>query len=419
MGEGVADAPTLETRRPGHDQGRAHAALGRVPLVQVARCVGYLCPVQAIGGEAALLAQGFIIGRIIERVPVPEHLVEPVGIGAIVRQDDEDGVIELAGRLQVIAQAADVGVGRVEHAGVHGHALGIVTLAGCVKTIPGLGGRATARRGAAREQAHLDLARVTLGANRIPARVVAPHIAVDERLGRLVRVVIRLQGHDRQEGLGIALVGVQKTDHAVDVIAGRIKILGQGDFLATLEPAGSVMNRRVRFALVIVRSGLRQRHRLLETLARGRLVGRVAEVPFAGKIGAVAGPREQRADRQHPVVQVALVARLALLVIGDDVFQRAHAGHVVVDPGIEHGAGRRTGRRHMEIGKAHTLFGHAVHHGRGDFAAKGTEVAHADIVEHDQHDIRALLGGLERRRGQREGGGNSQAGTNCLHGEGS
>ncbi len=77
----------------------------------------------------------------------------------------------------------------------------------------------------------------------------------------------------------------------------------------------------------------------------------------------------------------------------------AHAIAVVVHPGQQHGAGRRTGGRYMKVGKAAALCGQGIEMRRSDFPAKRTNIAKAPIIGKENDDIGTLR--LRRLRAKR------------------
>jgi hypothetical protein len=133
-----------------------------------------------------------------------------------------------------------------------------------------------------------------------------------------------------------------------------------------------------------------QRKGALEAAPGREGLGRQAQVPLARHQGAVAAVVEQLGEAGDPVVEVALVARLADLLAADRLGHAAEAGDVVVGAGEQHRPGRAARRGGVEVGEAQAGAGQAVEVGRGDLAAEGADVGEAQVVGDDDEEVGAL-----------------------------
>ena len=116
-------------------------------------------------------------------------------------------------------------------------------------------------------------------------------------------------------------------------------------------------------------------------------------------------PRQRRGRLRHP----AGVSGKRHGEVGEE----SHADRVVVAPGHEARAGRRAEAGDVEVVVPQAVGGQAVHRGRGDAGAEAPQLPEAQVVEHDQHDVRRARGRaregvvagrrlLDRRSGHRQ-----------------
>ena len=158
-------------------------------------------------------------------------------------------------------------------------------------------------------------------------------------------------------------------------------------------------------------------HLVVAVRVRQRVVG-LAEMPFAGEEGLVAGGLEHR--RQRPLRR-RQPAGLAL---------EGHGGHAAAvrdAPGLHGGAAGRAARLGVEGEERHPFRRQTVdvggRHAASDAAAVGTEVAVAGVVRDDHDDVGPagrrrrlrllrlrLRGPDRRRRRQSRHGGNRRSG---------
>jgi hypothetical protein len=161
--------------------------------------------------------------------------------------------------LEVVAKAADVLVGVVEHAGKHGHLLRVEVLLRLAQAGPVSGQHGLGQLEARGHQAHLHLALVALRADHRPARLIAGLVLVDVHVRRLQRRVHGLEGDDAEEGLAARPAVLDVADHLVDIVPVREEVLRQLGALAVFPPDGLQVQRGIDLGLVVVGTGLLQR----------------------------------------------------------------------------------------------------------------------------------------------------------------
>ena len=235
-----AHAARGDARRPADDQRVDDATGVRVLLVALERGVARLRPADRI--VVARVARADVVDArevVRERLRVAV-LVErragravhlPFLAGAVVRQQDEHRVVEPPEALEVADEPAEVVIGVVEEAGER-------LLEACVEAALVRAERAprldagVARRElrVRRHDAERLLPRETLGADHVPARVVASAILVDERGRRLVRRMRRTGGEVQEERLVRRqrhLVGHERDRVVDEVLVERVALSGR------------------------------------------------------------------------------------------------------------------------------------------------------------------------------------------------
>ena len=233
-------------------------------------------------------------------------------------------------------QPADVVVGRCHHPGVHLHfAGGSGPLRGRQVGPDPVGRRHRRQFGGRRYDAGGNGLLQTIRAHLVPAGVECTVVGIDIGLGRLHRDVQRLEREQGEEGpFRVALVDI--FDHLVDKRARRIEVLGQGDRLAVLEPVHLVIAGQIG-GHVEVAAACRVHHvGAIEAEPVGQVLADLANPPFAGHIGPVAGAGEQRCYglliRGKPHRIAGQRAHFSIR----NFHQRAHADLVVVHAGEQH-----------------------------------------------------------------------------------
>ncbi|MNF68513.1 hypothetical protein D3C84_503720 [compost metagenome] len=80
-------------------------------------------------------------------------------------------------------------------------------------------------------------------------------------------------------------------------------------------------------------------------------------MPFASYVGLITRIPQQAGNSDRVVAQYTTVTRLAQMFSGHSFWHVADAVAMIIDPGKQHGAGRRAGRRDMKIGKPYPFTG--------------------------------------------------------------
>jgi hypothetical protein len=194
----VADlAGPAETGGPVDDERIGDAALVRLALPPPQRCVAgpgprpWVVTVGARRAEVVDAAQVLLeaLGLEVEEVHLVVRAVgAALGAGAVVAHHEHDRVVELAEDVDVIDEAAQLGVGVLEEAGVHLHHAGVQHALVARERVPrrhpmGPFGERRPRR----QQSRRQLTGVDLFAPGVPTLVEAAAIPLDVVGGRLVR----------------------------------------------------------------------------------------------------------------------------------------------------------------------------------------------------------------------------------------
>ena len=131
---------------------------------------------------------------------------------------------------------------------------------------------------------------------------------------------------------------------------------------------------------------------------RRRLLGG-RQMPLAKGVGVVAVLQQD--FREHPVLErnVAVAAGIAGRSFGD----AGHAVRVMVAPGHETRARRRTQRRRVHVAVSEPIGRERVEIGGSDRAAVAAEVAEAGVIKDDEEHVRRALPRPVRRRPRRLG----------------
>ena len=398
---GLLGRAALHARPPG-DRRYRDAAFVHEGFVQPERRRAHLRPARAVFGVRARLAdvRVAVVHVLVDPLAGAGNVIHRVAVGAVVGQEEDEGVVELAGLLQVVEHAADVLVHVVDHRRVYRHALGFRSLLGSAQAVPLRPRRmAFEHRRVGSDQAELLHALETFAAQRVVAVLVARLVLGDVGVVRVQRPVRRGEGEVGEEGLARILAGLDVIDQPGGEEVGREEVLRHVDRLAVLAVDGLRRLGRVDrddagLIAPVARSAMHEHVGLVEAARRRAEFLGHAEVPLAGHQRAIAGVPEHLRHRHHALVEVALVAGLAALLGEHQLGHVAEADEVVVAARHQHGAGRRTERRRIELGHLHPGVGERVQVRRGDLAAEAAEVGVAEVVGHDEQDVGAvLLGG--------------------------
>ena len=249
-----------------------------------------------------------------------------------------------------------------------------------------------------------------LVAQRIPALVEQMHVAdlLDPFRCRMVRRMgaARARNRGRTASIRIDVVQlVQPVDRVVRHRGGQVPA-GMADI--RVDRRGVAEQVRLPLAGVAADEAIEvfEAHAgrpLIERPGLARRPGRRVVV-LAEPGRAVAVLQQDAADRGAVLADDAVVAGKARRRFGD----HAEADRMVVAAGDQRRPGRRAQRGRVEIGVAQPVRGDAVQRRRRNHAAESGRRGEADVVGHDQQDIRRALRRHHARRPRRLGLGGVQ-----------
>ena len=231
----------VDHRRPVDDHGHVDAALVGVLLVPLERRVAGLGPSPrvvgvAVGPADVVEAADGLVGRLhqeVEELHLVQHAERSALLaGPVVRQQEDQGVVELAERVELVDQPADLVVGVVQEGGEGLLQAGGQPLVGVGHLVPGLDpGVARRQLGVGRDQPQLELAGEPPVAGGVPSFVVAPAVLVQVGRRGLVGRVGGAEGQVHEVGpVGPDRRGVvHEPDGVVDqVLAEVVALVGPG-----------------------------------------------------------------------------------------------------------------------------------------------------------------------------------------------
>ena len=204
-------AARLDALGPGHDARVGGAApVGLALPAAEGRVAG-------VGPAPGVVVEGLDAAQLVDHLEVifqrflhiveEEHLVErahrpALGAGAVVGDDDDQRVVQLADLFQEIEDAPEVIIGEAHETGIDFHHTGIQPLGVSRQRVPNGHVRVVRRQlGAWRDDAHLELALVDDLAVLVPAHVELALVLVRPLLGHVVRGVAGAGGVIQEEGL--------------------------------------------------------------------------------------------------------------------------------------------------------------------------------------------------------------------------
>lgn len=319
---------------------------------------------------------------------------------SVIGEEEDEGIIEAAGLLEGVEDAADALVHGIDHGGVNGHPEVPFLAFFLGQGIPGGDfGVAGGEGPAFVDEAGGGEPFVAFGAELVPSFHVLAAILLDV-LGEGMEGPVG-GGVGEIEGEGFVFRGF--ADHAGGVIGEgvghvealfwrRIWLVIEGHFAPGIEAeevGGAGDEAEV----------------LVEAAVEGPMGPILADVPFAGHHDGIAGGFKGFGHGLAVLVEVALIG-------GDTavVHHVADAGLVGVEAGEEGGAGGAAAGGIIELGEADAALGEAVEVGSRDFAAIAADVGEAHVVGHDDEEIGAWAGLGEGGRGGGEEAGEVAAG---------
>ena len=173
---------------------------------------------------------------------------------------------------------------------------------------------------------------------------------------------------------------------------------------AAVLPVARFGDVRLDAGLVEMRRRAVQQGEAAVKAARGRVVVvGVAQVPLAGKVGAVAGVTQNVGYGHHVEIEIALVAGRAGRKRGcvAQLVHGAQTGKVCIGAGVQHGARRRAGRCHVKAAEHQPAARQCIQVGSVNFATESGQIRKtAKIVGDDDQQIGPLSG--QRRKAQKQ-----------------
>ena len=312
---------------------------------------------------------------------------------AVVRGEQHDRVLELVRLGQARQEAAEALVDGVDHAGVGLHVAGEEALVVGSQVLPGrdvMAGLGVPRRqlhpvGHQPEGPHPLEA---LGAHDVPARVVAAPVA-SHVLGTAVeRRVHRAVGQVQEEragGIG-RLRGADHLQRPLGDVVGEVVVLVEGVHVHLVvvlhEPVRLVQVREpVEDPVEAVEAALARPGVTRSGIGAVRVLG---QVPLAHHEGGVAGSAVRLGRGGDVGRELHRVAGEPGIAVRDV----AHAGPMRVHAGQQRRPRRRAHRRRVVVGEPQPALGEGIQVRRGDLGAVAAEVAVAEVVGEDDHDVR-------------------------------
>ena len=357
--------------RPMEDQWRGDTALVNPVLVEPERRVRQVGPGRAvtlIGVLGARHAAGvvaevhrFAAARVLAR---DHQLVDELidrhpfgdvfGAGAVVGQEDDQRVVELAVVLQFLDDAAYALVHAVDLRGVNLHAA--QQPAFVLDLGPGrLRGIARGQLPVVGQHTGFHQAIEALLAQRVPARVETAFVLGDVLIVRVQRPVRRGIGHVLEERR-VGMLSVVVADEAHRLVADRI---GVEESVSTGLMLGIRVAARQRVGVVEAAGAddgaVESVEAALQRPGVGRLFQAAGNMPLAAHVSPVAAALQHLGDRHALLVQVAGIA-LRARVVGQD----ADAGLVRMQTRQQGRTRRTAARRVVELRETQPACGQAV-----------------------------------------------------------
>ena len=355
------------SRRPVRDQRRRQTALVAGVLVVAKRRVVRIRPAVAAGEALVRVAR---VAR--PRLGV-EVRVDADEVGAVVAREENQRVVELARRLHVGKEAADVLVDAVDHRRVRRLLERFEPFFLIRQQIPRFDvARRRRERVVFADQAKVDRALDALRSDRQPAAVVvaAVEVLLHVRLGRLQRHVRRVVREEDEVRPARLAGGAHLVDRVVGEGVGGVEVVAEVNKLPfVLDPIGP--------AGEAVRLPAEEAEEAVEAHA---VVGRLAgEVPLAAENRAVAAVAQDARERPPAC-------------------HRLLAGGVVLHAREDGGAGRDAHWTRAVAAEPHAVCREAVEVRRVDLPAVAAQVAEAQVVGDDQDHVGPRVVGTRCRR---------------------
>ena len=289
---------------------------------------------------------------------------------------------------EVLDHAPDLVVGVREEAGEDLHHPRVQPLLFGGKIVPRADpARPFAQRRIRRHDAVLDLLRERALAPGIPTVVEPAHVRLDPLGRHLMRRVHRARREPREERLPRCrlLLVAQHADRLVGEIFGQVvPLVGRARRLdrviVGLELGRPLVGVAAEEAVVALEA---ETERPPLERARRTPLGARCQVPLPDRVRRVAVVAQMPGERRGRARDAAVVT----LVANRELGQHAHTDSVMVAPGEDRGARRRTQRRHVEPVVAETVGRERVDVRCRDVGAEAAELREAEVVEDDDEHV--------------------------------
>lgn len=394
----VAEFSTCsDARGPVCDQRRADAPFVAVVLVEPKRRVAGIGPAAAVAVICfGVSHRGQIIAPM-ECVLGSAALVEakwiPLSASAVVAEEQDQCVVEFAALAQVIDDAADVAIHARDHPGVDRHPSCQVRAAIFVERVPS-GVHAGALKVLARlvrtqrrkrrflaNESQLDLPRVPLLAQFVPADLVRRGIlrdivglSVQRKVRRVERQVLK------PRLLRFACLGKKVERVIAKRIAAVERVFGVGSLRA--------IRGQARVERVFLKERIEAADHAIEfveaAVRRPRRLGAGAEMPLANHRRVIAGVTQHLGDRACVGLRKSAVAGGRCLI-----GHRADTRLMRVEAGQQTRAAGAAACAVVELAKAQAVFRQGIDIRRRDLAAVTTDVGIAKVIGKDYNDVRS------------------------------
>ncbi len=214
-------------------------------------------------------------------------------VGAVVGHEDENGVVVLAARLEVVDYPADAFVEQFDHRGIDFHLARLADpfLVGKLGPAWELAA-ALVHRQVGRDQAHRLHPRMTFGPDRVIPAIVAAAVRLEPFVRNLKRIVRRGVGEIAEEGaLGPGIR--QKLDHPVGIVRGRIEpfrqTVGHVAAIVVIQRLWPLAFGQRENIVEMAGAAAQEGKDPVEPAMFGPLPLVLAQMPFAGEEGGIAG----------------------------------------------------------------------------------------------------------------------------------
>lgn len=386
--------------RPVHEEGSRRPAFVGEPFVLAQWRIPRIGP-----GLAVRIVDLLIPFFDVMELAAPQHAA--FFARAVIRKEQDQGLVVQAGLLQVRHQFPDVLIHPIDHRRIDGHLQIHLVLLGFVQPVPGRNAFGGRRKLPVRmDQAQFDLAPIALAAQLFPAHAIPAAVPVDVFFMRLERPVRRIVSQVQERGSSpIPTLLFQETDRMIRECVRRVKRSVRRAFrLVDLPVADHDAARRL---------GLKEIHRAFDTavelleapLQRPTIPIVVPQMPLAGHHRCIPVLLQHLGDRHALAIQLAAICgRFGLAALrprrlghpADACLVRVQAGH-------QRGSCRTAAARIMELRKTHASASQRIQVGRRDLAAVIADVGKSQIIDQDDNDVRSFGCPCRTRGGQRPG----------------